>query len=162
MSDIIQNPSLYLPIMDKNVTLVKVKFCQAEWEPSDYEYQRAKTYTYKTDLELEIGDYVAVEARASYAVAIVMETLVPLELETSSNHQYRWVVSHLDLKAHMRERIEYEKKLVMRVNKMRVDHVRQQMLDRLGLPSDAQSLLEEIKDDDEETAVVDLDYTDEE
>lgn len=150
MSDLINNPSLFLPIVDSNVTLVKVKFLQSDWQPEETGYQpgSGKEYTYKTDLELEVKDYVVVEARASWAVAQTTEVDVPLELENDTRHTYRWVVQHIDIATHEIQHLEREKKLVREINKHRLDHVRAQMLDKLGLPTDARELLRKVDEED--------------
>ncbi len=102
--------------MDKNIAAlmredtrtVKVSFDQVAEEfdeietPSRFSTQRAKApnakqYTYVTDLPLERGDTVVVEAKGLLVVAFVREVDDQVNIEPNSDTAYRWVVAKVDL-----------------------------------------------------------------
>ena len=129
------NPSLYLPLIDDNVTMVRVKFhSQERGEFSGREY------TYKCDLHVTEGDVVVVEARAWYGVALVTDTNVPLPIEDDDT-VYRWVVDVVDTTDHT-SRLNFEGELKKNINKMRVDGMRSKVLEGMGLTSEG---IEQIK-----------------
>jgi hypothetical protein len=57
----------------------------------------ARAYTYVTDLPLEPGDIVVVEANASLKVVVVRTVDEDVKIEPNSDTAYKWVLAKVDL-----------------------------------------------------------------
>jgi hypothetical protein len=116
------NPSLYAPIFYDNVTMVGVCF-----EPGK------GSYTYKTDLALEVDDSVVVEV-GDDQLKIGTVTHVGLDIPVEDNDRtYRWVVTRISLTYHLETRLKDERQLVSRVRKARAGSIKTQARAALGI-----------------------------
>lgn len=130
-----KNASLYLPLIDTRVSMVRVVFDS-----------NGKPYTYKCDIRVEVGDLVVVEARNWYQVVRVVDVDVPLPIEDDDT-DYRWVVCAVETGQHDMRKQE-EELLVAQVTRARVDSMRQRILDNMGLSADVvRRLRHEVLDD---------------
>jgi len=68
------------------------------------QYGQSKKYEFKTDIELQVGDKVVCDTAMGYTVADVVE------IKEDSSIAKKWIVSKIDLTAHL-IRLEKEKKL---------------------------------------------------
>lgn len=60
-----------------------------------------KVYTYKTDLDLEVGAEVIVDAPSTgMTVVVVVEVHDFAEIDENANFNYKWIVGKVDFEAH--------------------------------------------------------------
>lgn len=138
-----KNTSLYMPIADERVQIVKVSF------------NGSAHYTYKSMIPLQADDVVVVEAKNWYGVATVVRTDVPLPIEDETTN-FRWVVAKIDMHAHKRL-LDAERTVIEDINARRVNNARGALLTMLGLDTDtARKLVTSVIDADD--AVVEDDY----
>lgn len=83
------------------------KVVQVRFKENSY-----KDYSFKTDLDLEVGDKVICDCSTGIAIATVVSTH-----EESYNNATRWVIQKVDLTEHQR-RIDREKALAKLENEM--------------------------------------------
>lgn len=70
-----------------------------------------RVYTYKTDLELEVGEEVIVDAPSTgLTVVVVTEVHNLANIDSSASFAYKWVVAKVDVKSHA-ERLERQQEL---------------------------------------------------
>lgn len=71
-----------------------------------------RTYTYKTDLELKVGDEVVIDAPSTgLTVVVVAEVHTVADIDEDAGFNYKWIISKVDLEQH-NARIEKEAELV--------------------------------------------------
>lgn len=83
--------------MDKNIAAIlrkETKTIGVVFEPD------VKQYTYVTDLDVKVGDYVVVDAREELKVCKVARVDSDLEIEPNSNTKFKWVVDVVDMAQH--------------------------------------------------------------
>lgn len=132
-----KNVSLYLPLIDTRVSMVRVVF-----------ESNGKPYTYKCDIRVEVGDLVVVEARNWYQVVRVVDVDLPLPIEDDDT-DYRWVVCAVETRQHDMRKQE-EDVLIAQVTKARVNDMRERILTGMGLsPDTVRRLRSEVLDDDD-------------
>lgn len=112
-----------------------------------------KTYTYKTDLELEVGDEVIVDAPSTGLTVVVVTRLDSIaDINENASYAYKWVVGKVDLEAH-NSRLEKEEELAEEFAKVqqKVSRMRKikELKEALGFKEDEkceelESLLEKI------------------
>lgn len=113
-------------LMD-NVTTVGVEFTES-----------FKTYTFKTNLDLEVGDWILVPSKNSgYEPKIVKVTEVHDEPILHDQYEYKWVISKVDFDNYY-DLIDQEKKIAEYLAQAEAKRVRATALDvvaaHLGMP----------------------------
>ena len=124
----IENITLYAPIIDETVKMVNCKYESAGQE-----------YTFKCDFDVSVGDVVAVETSGWYKIVTVSR--IDVAIPSAPTIKYAWIVSRLNLDDHL-DRLQAEQKLIDAITAKRVDYQRKQMLSELGLTvADVQPML---------------------
>ena len=132
------NNSLLIALVDDSVRMVEVAFIDKETGKPD---ASQRSYTYKCNIpDIKQNDTVVVETYAGFSVACVID--VDTEIDMDSNHSFRWVVQKLDMGDHHRRTLR-EAKLIVEVNKLRANNMRDQLIANLGV-GDRQTLLAHI------------------
>jgi len=91
--------------LSTTLTTVGIQFKDANGLPF------GRTYTYKTDLELKVGDEVVVDAPSTgLTVVVVSEVHTLADIDANAAYKYKWVVTKVDLDAH-EERLAKEDEL---------------------------------------------------
>ena len=70
------------------------------WTSSRPKSPSAKTYTYVTNLPLQIGDTVVVEAQGKINLAFIRRVDEDVKIEPNSSTTYRWVIAKVDTTGH--------------------------------------------------------------
>ncbi|QDP52315.1 MAG: hypothetical protein Unbinned4162contig1001_15 [Prokaryotic dsDNA virus sp.] len=88
--------------MSDKLTTVKVKFKDACGQPI------GKNYTYCTDLDLNEGDEVVVDAPSTGMTVVVVTQVDKLpQLDPNARFNYKWIVSKVDVEAHDKRQEKY-------------------------------------------------------
>lgn len=85
------NPHYLQTIMDETIKTVGVRFDKSV---------HAKTYTYKTRLDLEPGDDVLVCVSGEFKIVYVVEVHDVPNIDEHSRADYKWIVQKLDMSAY--------------------------------------------------------------
>lgn len=59
-----------------------------------------RAYLYVTDMDLQVGDFVVVEALTIPKVAVVVAVHDDVQIEPEACIEYKWVVAKIDIEAH--------------------------------------------------------------
>lgn len=96
---------LLLALLNTELKTVGVQFKDMNGEAF------GKVYTYKTDLELEVGDEVIVDAPSTgMTIVVVAEVHDIADLDEKASFEYKWIVGKVDTEAH-EKRLEREEEL---------------------------------------------------
>lgn len=94
-----------MAMLTENLKTVAVQFKDYEGEAT------GGHYTYKTDLELTVGDEVIVKSPSTgFTVAVVSEVHNFAELDETAEYEYKWVVQKVDAEGY-KARLEEEDKV---------------------------------------------------
>ena len=110
-----------------NVKAVGVKFYSEQF--GDDVAVRGKTYTYKTTVDLEVGDLAAVFVGKRPKIVQVVK-LNPL-VSQNETIEYRWIVCKVEVADYLTN-LEEEGKLIEDIQRIEATHQRQQVLEALG------------------------------
>ena len=157
-----KNSSLYAPLINDSIVMCEVVFDVTNDRAVIGEYGSFKKYTYKADMILHTDDIVVVETRDRMSVARVVNPQVAMPINDDET-MYRWVVAKVDTSAHA-HRLAQEDAIIEQINGRKVESMREQALNALGITSEeAFRMLENAADeashvyddiiDDEDTGV---------
>lgn len=104
-----------------------------------------KGYTYVTDLVLEVGDLVAVEASDSMKLATVIQVDDNVEIEPNSNIAFKWIVAKVEL-LHYETTMTLNKNLTDAVATAYKANLRRSFSEQilLGMPEDQRAAVAEL------------------
>lgn len=104
----------------------------------------AKQYTYKTILDVEVGDTAVVKTVEGDLKCVQIEEVIPAnETDLNFNYEIKWLVTVVD-KKHYRECKEMEAELNKKLNAIRASKQRQQALEQMA-EHYGQDSIEEVK-----------------
>ena len=120
------NTSLYAPIYDGRVKMVKVSF-----HDKVSGKQHSSGYTYKCAFNVEVGDHVVCQSRGWVSVCTVTAVDVPIPVEDDDT-EYRWVTHVLD-KNTVDTISQWEEQLIELISRRRVESMRKTIIDHIGV-----------------------------
>ncbi len=98
-------------LLREDAKTIRVRFYESQYDKVRREnnsiandtmetFTSQKVYSYVTDLELELGNMVVVEAAGQFKVALVVEVDDSVKVEPGHEYQLRWVVCRIDTTAY--------------------------------------------------------------